>query len=50
VIQGVCAGLPLLCILVDKADVFSVQKWSSRRWSTWGHFSLKSGHDSQVYV
>jgi len=28
------------------SEVKSSRMWSSRRWSTWGHFSLKSGHIS----
>jgi len=28
------------------SEVKSSRMWSSRRWSTWGHFSLKLGHVS----
>jgi len=28
------------------SEVKSSRKWSSRPWSTWGHFSFKSGHVS----
>jgi len=28
------------------SEVKSSRMWSSRRWSIWGHFSLKSGHIS----
>jgi len=32
-----------------RCQVKSSRMWSSRRWSTWGHFSLKSGHVSHGF-